>query len=302
MNKRLLTVVFLILVLGCKAKEVLVASPASTSNPAPSSTVSVEPGATTTAPLNAANDNGVQMAMSVFRVGPDGALAQVPPDFAFRHGDRVKIGVTSNRDGFLYLILRGSSGKTIALYPEAGRGGGNTVKAGMQKLFPPNDTFSFDRTPGTETILAVYSEKPEPSMDRVTGGGGGSSERDQVAKDLSAAVEAAPATISATRDMIFKPSAAATELGLPTRDMSVSHQAKPQAAGSVSGGTPVPTRDMSMSGGSQPHSGSVASHAPRPSGGGSHAQPASSRPAGATPVMILSESSIVGRIDLKHEE
>ncbi len=88
------------------------------------------------------------------------------PARTFRSGESIRLVVESNIDGYLYVILRGSSGGETQLFPDARiNGGKNLVKAGTPYAVPANGWFRFDANQGEEKLLLVVSRSPmEPAV------------------------------------------------------------------------------------------------------------------------------------------
>ncbi len=84
-----------------------------------------------------------------------GTRRQVTTEHVFRAGDRIKLHMTSNRDGFLTLVNLGSSGRTTVLFPTGGAN--NFVKAEADYAVPPNGYLRFDENPGEETLILTFS-------------------------------------------------------------------------------------------------------------------------------------------------
>jgi serine/threonine-protein kinase len=78
----------------------------------------------------------------------------------FKTGDDVRFAFESNTDGFLYVIIQGSSGKWDVLYPNPEiNGGRNQIKKGQELLIPNGDWFSFDGPAGSEQIYVLLSKE-----------------------------------------------------------------------------------------------------------------------------------------------
>ena len=93
-------------------------------------------------------------------VGPCGGTREVKPSHVFNSGDRIKVALSSNRAGFLYLISVGASGKIQMLAPRQGEPA--TIQPGLRYQFPASPTayFRFDKQAGSEEIWAVLSDEP----------------------------------------------------------------------------------------------------------------------------------------------
>ena len=94
-------------------------------------------------------------------VGADGQKRRVTADRVFRSGDRIRLRVISNRDGYLSLLNVGSTGKSTLLFPHPAIGGGQSlVKANTSYEVPPGAMIRFDDNPGVETLFVMLSTKP----------------------------------------------------------------------------------------------------------------------------------------------
>ncbi|MFN0171789.1 MAG: DUF4384 domain-containing protein [Bryobacteraceae bacterium] len=87
------------------------------------------------------------------------------PARTFRSGEGIRLVVESNIEGYLYVVLRGSSGGETQLFPDPRiNDGKNLVKAGTPYTVPANGWFRFDAKPGEEKLLLVVSRSPmEPA-------------------------------------------------------------------------------------------------------------------------------------------
>jgi hypothetical protein len=94
------------------------------------------------------------------RAGPSD-LIEVDPGMVFRSGERIKLRVEVNDDGYLYVVLRGSSGVWKPLFPSPEvDGGANRVSPGRPYDVPPGHVFTFDDQPGEEKLFVVFSREP----------------------------------------------------------------------------------------------------------------------------------------------
>jgi hypothetical protein len=84
-----------------------------------------------------------------------GVRRQVTTEHVFRAGDRIKLHMSSNRDGYLTLVNLGSTGRTTVLFPTGGAN--NFVKAGADYAVPPSGYLRFDNNPGQETLILTFS-------------------------------------------------------------------------------------------------------------------------------------------------
>jgi eukaryotic-like serine/threonine-protein kinase len=123
-----------------------------------------EPGATNDTPVHA----GVKY--RVLQRLESGEEVEARADTTFRSGDRVRFAFESNVDGFLYVVLEGSSGRWTVLLPSPDIAGGrNAVTAFKEHLVPEDSWFRFDTTPGAERVFIFLSKAAVsrlPGLDR----------------------------------------------------------------------------------------------------------------------------------------
>jgi hypothetical protein len=94
---------------------------------------------------------------------------EVDPDTVFHSGDRIRVAVQSNDEGYLYIVMKGTSGSWKVLFPSAEiADGSNRVASGRQTLIPPPPgRFAFDEQAGEERLFIVLSRHPEPSLEQL---------------------------------------------------------------------------------------------------------------------------------------
>jgi hypothetical protein len=89
----------------------------------------------------------------------NGAEQEVSPTATFRSGDQVRVKVEGNRDGYLYVIARGSSGVWKPL-------GDNRLTARRAQRLPSDtQAFTFDEQAGQEQLFVIYSAEPVKDID-----------------------------------------------------------------------------------------------------------------------------------------
>ena len=97
----------------------------------------------------------------VDRMGKNGEMKRVTSSTVFRRGDRIRVSLKSNRDGYLYVINQGSTGTSTMLFPGPRTSeGSNRITANQTYEIPPNGFFRFDENPGTETLMVMVSPSP----------------------------------------------------------------------------------------------------------------------------------------------
>lgn len=152
-------------------------TPAITSVPTPAPTPAPAPSAKPAAPKAQAGRPGLRVWLTDASAA-DGAK-RLSPQQTFRTGDRVRLSVQPNRDGHLYVINVGSSGRTAMLFPT--RGADNRVQRFSDFTF--TSPLVFDDPPGVEQLVLVLADRPiddvpvqlrSGGMQRVSLRGGGS--------------------------------------------------------------------------------------------------------------------------------
>lgn len=96
---------------------------------------------------------------TVYQLFEDGGTKAVSPSTVFAAGNRIRLGFNANRDGFLYVVNLGSSGKVTTIFPNS-FSDNNQVQPGLMYQVPQQTgkSIKFDNTPGEEVLLVVLSE------------------------------------------------------------------------------------------------------------------------------------------------
>jgi hypothetical protein len=81
---------------------------------------------------------------------------KLSPQTAFRTGDRFKLWLQSNRDGYIYLVNVGTSGTTHLMYPRPGQDNHVTRFKDLSMASP----LVFTEPAGTEQLVVVLSATP----------------------------------------------------------------------------------------------------------------------------------------------
>ncbi len=98
----------------------------------------------------------------------DSALEEVDADSTFHSGDRIRLSIEANGNGYLYVINRGSSGSWKVLFPSAEvDGGSNSIAQGRRYDIPNGFWFTFDEQAGEEKLFIVLSRRPEPDLEGI---------------------------------------------------------------------------------------------------------------------------------------
>jgi len=84
----------------------------------------------------------------------------------FHAGDRIRLAIEANDDGYLYVVNRGSSGTWKLLFPSPEiKDGDNRVQKRVRYEIPSGYTFTFDEQAGEEKLFIVLSRQPEPDLE-----------------------------------------------------------------------------------------------------------------------------------------
>ncbi|HSR49495.1 MAG TPA: DUF4384 domain-containing protein [Acidobacteriota bacterium] len=92
-------------------------------------------------------------------------VENVDENHIFYTGDKIRLEVEANIDGYLYIINRGSTGSTKTLFPHPSLNGGtNRIQRGVSYSIPPRDWISFKERPGREHVIIIVSRSPLRSL------------------------------------------------------------------------------------------------------------------------------------------
>lgn len=108
------------------------------------------------------------LGLTLFGRDSNGLAVRVQPDRVFRKGDRVRILLETNSDGYLYIFNRTNDGPPVMIYPDAEIDeGGNYLQAHVPFEIPASDAaderlrwFAFDENIGTEKVFFVFTREP----------------------------------------------------------------------------------------------------------------------------------------------
>jgi hypothetical protein len=106
--------------------------------------------------------------LTLFSRDTNGLAVRVDPDRVFRKGDRVRILLETNTDGYLYIFNQTNDASPVMIYPDAEIDeGGNYLQAHVPFEIPAADApderlrwFAFDENTGTERVFFVFTREP----------------------------------------------------------------------------------------------------------------------------------------------
>lgn len=101
-----------------------------------------------------------------------GLTVRADPTRYFRKGDRVRVLLETNADGYLYIFNTTNGGKPVMIYPDRELDeGGNYIKAHIPFEIPSSTASEerlrwlvFDQNAGTERLYFVFSRDPLPGI------------------------------------------------------------------------------------------------------------------------------------------
>jgi len=99
----------------------------------------------------------------------NGVTKEVPFDWVFHTNDEFRFKITTNRDGWLYILHRSPGGNPQLLYPSTDPNTGQVIgnsRVEKNKNYlvpqPTEGSFVFETDTGAETFFLVIKDRPEP--------------------------------------------------------------------------------------------------------------------------------------------
>jgi hypothetical protein len=99
-----------------------------------------------------------------------GNAVRVDPSQEFYAGDRIRLSLETNTDGYLYIFHTENDGEPEMLYPDVRLGkGNNKIEAHVPYEIPWNEPgvenwFKFDANPANERLYVVVTRQPLPGI------------------------------------------------------------------------------------------------------------------------------------------
>jgi hypothetical protein len=108
------------------------------------------------------------LGVTLFMRDSNGLAVRVDPEHVFQKGDRVRILLETNADGYLYIFNTTNDGAATMIYPDAGLDeAGNYLQAHVPFEIPSSMSaeerlrwFAFDEVAGTERVFFVFTREP----------------------------------------------------------------------------------------------------------------------------------------------
>jgi hypothetical protein len=123
------------------------------------------PSSTPSTPVNARR---LGLGVTLFMRDSNGLAVRVDPNHVFQKGDRVRVLLETNTDGYLYIFNTTDDGPATMIYPDAELDeAGNYLQAHVPFEIPSSVStderlrwFAFDQTAGTEHLFFVFTREP----------------------------------------------------------------------------------------------------------------------------------------------
>ena len=110
----------------------------------------------------------VTLRYQVLRRREDGQFAGVDPtNTMFRSGDKIRLAVQANREGYVYIVQKGSTGRWGILFPSESQSAQGRIPAFQFCEFPRSagSSFGFDEHPGAEEVYIGFSARLYSSVE-----------------------------------------------------------------------------------------------------------------------------------------
>ena len=119
-------------------------------------------------PRKPVNAPRIGLGLTLFTRDSNGLAVRVDPEHVFQKGDRVRVLLETNTDGYLYIFNTTNDGPVVMIYPDAQLDeAGNYIKAHIPWEIPSSAAdeerlrwLVFDENPGTERLYFVLTREP----------------------------------------------------------------------------------------------------------------------------------------------
>lgn len=110
------------------------------------------------------------LGLTLFARDANGLAVRADPSRVFRSGERVRVLLETNTDGYLYIFNTTDGGKPVMIYPNAELDeGGNYIQSHVPFEIPASTAseerlrwFTFDQDAGAERLFFVFTRDPLP--------------------------------------------------------------------------------------------------------------------------------------------
>lgn len=110
------------------------------------------------------------LGLTLFARDPNGLSVRADPSRVFRSGERVRVLLETNTDGYLYILNTTDGGQPVMIYPSPDLDeGGNYLQSHIPFEIPSSTAteerlrwFTFDQNAGAERLYFVFTRDPLP--------------------------------------------------------------------------------------------------------------------------------------------
>jgi hypothetical protein len=114
------------------------------------------------------NAERLGLGLTLFMRDANGLAVRTDPDHVFQKGDRVRVLLETNTDGFLYIFNTTNDGPPVMIYPDADLDeAGNYLQSHVPFEIPSSLSaeerlrwFAFDEAAGNERLFFVFTKEP----------------------------------------------------------------------------------------------------------------------------------------------
>ena len=136
--------------------------------PETKSTTSTTSTSASSEPSRPVNTARMGLGLTLFMRDSNGSAIRTDPGHVFQKGDRVRVLLETNADGYLYIFNTTNDGPAVMIYPHADLDeAGNYIQAHVPFEIPSSLSteerlrwFAFDEVAGTERLFFVFTREP----------------------------------------------------------------------------------------------------------------------------------------------
>lgn len=120
--------------------------------------------------LTAYSPTAIGLGYTLYMRDANGSAMRVDPSREFRAGDRIRLSLEANTDGYLYIFHTENNGEPQMLYPDVRlERGANQIEAHVPYEIPWNEPgvenwFKFDANPANERLYIIVTRQPLPGI------------------------------------------------------------------------------------------------------------------------------------------
>jgi hypothetical protein len=122
------------------------------------------------ASVSAYSPSAIGLGYTLYMRDSNGSPVRVDPMQEFHAGDRIRLSLEANTDGYLYIFHTENDGEPEMLYPDVRlEKGANRIQAHVPYEIPWNEPgvenwFKFDANPANERLYVVLTREPLPTI------------------------------------------------------------------------------------------------------------------------------------------